>query len=146
MEAFIAQWLTTKNLVLTAGYLHFVQLPASFAGPKSLNWGEELKRLSPLNRRIYIVIALAIVCICFALGMVVLVGADDIASGSRLGIALCYFMAAMWGYRAAVQFFVYSKVWIGGVFGRLTHYGLCGFILFHAGLYFLIGLILSFGG
>ena len=70
MEALAAHWLTTKNLVLLAGALHFCQLPAAFVAPNALNWKEELKRLSPLNRRIYIVIALAITFVGLGLGAV----------------------------------------------------------------------------
>ena len=141
MEALAAHWLTTKNLVLLAGSLHFCQLPAAFVAPNALNWKEELKRLSPLNGRIYIVIALAITFVGLGLGAVVLIGAGDIASGSRLGIALCLFLAIFWGYRAAVQVFLYSKIWIGGSFGWLTHHGLTALLVFMSGLYFLVGLL-----
>ena len=137
----IIKLLTVKNLVLLAGSLHFCQVPAAFFGPDHLNWKEELKRLSPLNRRIYLMIAYAIIGITLGLGLVVVLSAEEIASGSRLGVSLCFFLAAMWGYRAFVQMFVYAKVWIGGYFGRLTHYGLISILVFKSGLYLLIALL-----
>lgn len=128
-------------MVFLAGALHFCQFPAAFVAPKALNWTEELKRLSPLNRRIYIVIALAIMWVGLGSGAVVIIGAGEIASGSRLGAALCLFLSVFWGYRAGVQIFIYSKIWMSGFFGWLIHHGLTALLVFMSGLYLLLGLL-----
>jgi hypothetical protein len=137
----VSDWLTLRRIVLLAGALHFCQFPAAFMVPNTLNWKEELKRLSPLNRRIFLVISLAIMWVGLGLGGVVIIGADEIVSGRPLGVALCFFLGVFWGYRAAVQIFLYSKIWIGGTLGWVTHHGLSGLLVFMSGLYFLIGIL-----
>ncbi|HEX7008884.1 MAG TPA: hypothetical protein VF184_02815 [Phycisphaeraceae bacterium] len=137
------EWITLTNLVLLAGLLHFCQIPAMLAAPRMLGWKEDLAKLAVINRRIVQVIGIAIVIVGVGLGIVVVCAPADVAGGSRAGMGLACFLGVFWGYRAAVQYLLYHRIWPRGVVGRLSHYGLCGLFTFQSVVYlaaFLAGL------
>lgn len=142
MRYLIAEALTLENLVFLAGLLHFVQVPALLMAPKMLNWQEEFSRLSPINRRIFQMIGLGIMLMTLGAGMVVIIAPDEVAGGGRLGTALCGYLGAVWLFRLIVQITVYARLWPGGLWGRLSHYGVVANLTVKTGIYFLV---FSFG-
>ena len=66
-------------LITVAGALSFCQLPAMAVAPRFLRWGDDLRTLSPLSRRIVSVIGVAIMLIVQGTGVVTVVGAREIA-------------------------------------------------------------------
>jgi hypothetical protein len=115
-------------LVRVAAGAHFLQLPAMLLGPrlvKELSFADELAALGPLGARIVRVMALGIMLCVFGLGVVVLLAAESVARGGRLGAGLAIFLGSFWSWRALVQLRVYARLWPSSALGRLTHVGLC---------------------
>jgi hypothetical protein len=116
---------TTLWLVRAAGALSFCQLPAMAAAPRMLGWANELRALGELSRRIVRVIGLAIMLVVQGTGVVTLVGAADIAGGTRLGAAYAAFLGIFWGFRANAQR-AYAPLWPRGAVGRASFWALTG--------------------
>jgi uncharacterized protein YjeT (DUF2065 family) len=116
--------LTLRNLIRLAGLLHFCQIPAMMFAPGMLGWKEDIAKLSEINRNIVKVIGGAIVLVVIGTGIVVLIGADQLAAGGRLAAAFCAFLGVFWLYRGTVQVTLYAKIWPGGLLGRLSYLGL----------------------
>lgn len=127
--------LALRNLVWLAGALQMCQIPAMLFAPKILHWKDDLSRLQPINRAIIAVIAIAIVIVGVGTGIVVMLGASDMLSGTILGKAFCAFLGFFWLYRATVQIFVYSRIWPSGPLGRASHHGLTLLFVFQAATY-----------
>lgn len=132
------EFLTLRSLALVAGLLHFCQVPAMLVAPRMLGWEEDLGRLAPINRRIFQVMAAAILLTVLGSGALVAAAADEVAAGSRLGNGLCLFLFLFWGYRGAVQVLLYSRIWPGGALGRASHLGLTALFSFLTGAYGLL--------
>ncbi len=124
-----------QNLLFLAGLLHFCQVPAMIAAPRMLGWAEDLAKLQVMNRRIVQVMGLAIMIVVLGMGVVVMVGAGDLAAGGPLAAGVCAFLGVFWLYRDVVQIGLYRRIWPGGVVGRLSHYGLCVLFFFLAAAY-----------
>jgi hypothetical protein len=115
-------WDSYGRLIVTvAGALSFCQLPAVVAAPRLMRWREEFAGLAPVNRRIVLVLAIAVILTVQGTGIVAIVGASEIAAGTPLGTATAGFLGVFWSYRAAIQFW-YGPVWPRHNFLlRLTH-------------------------
>lgn len=94
--------------VWAAGVLHVVILGANFVLPKKLDCRENLARVSPMIRTVfivhwgYIVIVLGIFAsLCFWF-------APELAGASRLGRFLSAFIALFWLARVPIQLFFYD--------------------------------------
>ena len=124
-----------QNLVFLAGILHFCQVPAMMMAPKMLGWKEDLSKLQLINRRIVMVIGVAIVIVGVGTGILVASAAGEMVGGGRLATGLCLFLAVFWGYRGAVQFLLYFKIWGTDLLGRLSNYGLCLIFVFLTAVY-----------
>lgn len=127
--------LSLQNLLFVTGLLHFCQLPAMIAAPRMLSWKDDLAKLQTINRQIVKVIGLAIMIVGLGTGIVVMIGAAELAEGGPLAAALLAFLGVFWLYRAIVQIVVYRRIWPGGFMGRLSHYGLCALFSFQAAVY-----------
>lgn len=132
--------LSLENLLFVAGLLHFCQVPAMIVAPRMLGWQDDLAQLQPINRRIVKVMGLAIMLVVLGMGVVVMVGAAELAAGGRLAGGVCAFLGVFWLYRALVQMVLYRRVWPTDVIGRLSHYGLSVLFVFLSGAY-LIGFV-----
>lgn len=134
----MSETLSLTALVGLAGWLHFCQVPAMMVAPRMLGWDEDLARMQPINRRIFRVMATAIMLTVLGLGLVVGLSPAQVADGSRLGTSLAGFLAVFWTYRGAVQVLVYSRIWPQGILGILSHYGLTALFSFLAGVYWMV--------
>ena len=97
-----------KSLLILGGVMHFVILIASALTPRVLDWRANLALLHPFLRRLFWVYGSFIVLVIVSFGILSLVRADDLASGTRLARSICAMIAIFWLARLAVQFFVFD--------------------------------------
>jgi hypothetical protein len=96
------------TLLLLGGVCHFGILFASALVPRVLAWREELRKLHPLSRHLVWTHGVFIVLVIVAFGVISVVSASELASGSRLARMVCGFIAAFWLARLAIQLFLFD--------------------------------------
>ena len=94
--------------IAIGGVLHFGILLASALTPRVLDWQTALGKLDRLSRQLVWVHGAFIVLVIVAFGVLSVVFAAEIASGSPLARGMSAFIAVFWGARLAVQFFVFD--------------------------------------
>jgi hypothetical protein len=97
-----------KLFLTIAGLLHFGILIASALVPKVLDWRGELRKLPPLFAQLVWVHGGFVVLTIIGLGVISVVNAAELASGTLLARSVCGFIALFWGTRLAVQFFYFD--------------------------------------
>jgi len=90
-------------LIWVAGLLQLGIAAANLLLPRILRYRENLARMSPMVREIFLVHSGYIVLVLIAFGTMSLVFAPDLAGGSRLGRFLSAFLALFWWLRIPVQ-------------------------------------------
>src|SRR5688572_20047404 len=89
--------------------------------PKYLNWKEDLKPLSIINRQLMYVHSFFIALVILLLGVLCLSSANELIDtilGKRISLGLGIF----WTTRLIIQFFGYSsKLWKGKTFETSVH-------------------------
>lgn len=97
------------NLILwLAGVGHFCVLIASFQVPARLHWKEDLKQLTPFNRKLMWVYGGFTVFTIIAFGTLTLVLHSEMLHGDRAALALALFIGVYWTLRIVVEFFYYD--------------------------------------
>lgn len=91
------------TLVFLAGAAHFGILIASALVPFQLDWRRELAVLSTLHRQMYWVYGGYVVLAIVSFGLISILNAQEIASGSGLARGLCAYVAVFWGIRVCLQ-------------------------------------------
>ena len=91
------------DLIRLAGVGQFSILIASSLVPFKLNWKRDLASLPTLHRQMYWTYGGYVVLGIVARALMSLTCADDLASGSRLGRAVCAYGALFWGIRVMLQ-------------------------------------------
>jgi hypothetical protein len=114
--------MTLLALLRIAGLL-LLGLAASHAlFPKRLGWKEDLARLTPLNRQIFLVHTFFIVLVVTMMGVVSLAFADLLVTPSPLARLVLAGLALFWAARLFVQWFVYdASLWRGDRFNTMVH-------------------------
>src|SRR5262245_4318700 len=97
-----------QTLLLIAGVLHFGILLASAVVPQVLDWRGELRKLPPLFAQLVWVHGGFIVLTIIGLGVISVLNARELATGTLLARSVCGFIAVFWGTRLAVQFFYFD--------------------------------------
>ena len=100
---------TTIQCIQLAGLVQLSIALASLAIPRELGWREETKRLQPLTREVFWTYAAYIWGTNVALGLVSLLLAPDLASGSPLARAITGYALLYWGARLAIQLVCFGK-------------------------------------
>jgi hypothetical protein len=77
---------------------------------RSLNWGPEIARLSPLNARVFVVHTFFITFVLAALGLLSLVKPELLLAPSELARLLLFAVVVFWVARLAIQFVVFDRV------------------------------------
>lgn len=90
-------------LLRLAGAAHFGILIASALVPFRLNWRQELATLPKLHFQMYLVYGGYVVLNIVAFGVLTLLNADELATGSPLARGFCGFVAVFWGVRVCLQ-------------------------------------------
>jgi hypothetical protein len=90
-------------LLSAAGVVQLVIAGANLVLPRLLHYRENLARVSPIVREVFLVHAGYIVLVVIAFGSISLAFGSELAGGSALGRFLCAFLAAFWFLRLPVQ-------------------------------------------
>ena len=115
---------------------------ANAALPGRLRWREEVARLSPLNRQVFLVHAGFVVLITILLGSMCVLYARELLEKTPLARAVIIGLVTFWGARFLVQVVVCTRAaWRGNgsdavlqfLFAGLCGYfaGVCAWVLVH---------------
>lgn len=98
-----------------SGIGHFCVLIASFQVPARLGWKEDLRKLTPFNRKLMWVHGGFAVLTIMAFGMLTLVLHDELLRGDRSALGIALFIGVYWAARILVDFLYYDhKDWPSG--------------------------------
>ena len=104
------------------GVLLFALLGLNFVLPRRFNWREELSRLSPINRQIFIVHAIFIALLLAMFGTLSLLFAPLLTAPGPLAKLVLAGLALFWLVRLLAQWFIYdSALWRGKRFETSVH-------------------------
>jgi hypothetical protein len=95
--------------IFVAGWLQLCVLIASSLVPLRLNWQTSLAGLPCLHRQLYWIYGGYVVLGIISNGLVAIVCADELASGTRLARFVCGYIAVFWGVRLSLQAFLDVK-------------------------------------
>ncbi len=127
-----------------AGALQILLALLHLAFPRRFQWKEELARLSPLNRQIFLVHTFFICVVLTLIGTLSLLAASTLLEPSRLSRLVLGGFATFWGLRLLCQFFVYdASLWRGQRFNTVMHALFSLLWLYLTGVY--LGALLSLG-
>jgi hypothetical protein len=90
------------------GIGHFVILAASFQVPSRLNWKEDLRSLTPFNRKMLWVQSGFTVLTIVAFGLLVLALHAELLRGDRAALGIACFIGMYWTCRILVDAFYFS--------------------------------------
>jgi hypothetical protein len=90
-------------MLWAAGGVQLVIAGANVVLPRILHYRENLLRVSPIVREVFIVHAGYIVLVVIAFGVISIAFAPELAGGSALGRFLSAFLALFWFLRLPVQ-------------------------------------------
>jgi hypothetical protein len=85
------------------GLLMLTLAAANALLPGRLRWREELKRLSPLNRQVFVMHAVFVVLITTLLGLMTLVYSPELLERTTLARGVMIGLGVFWGARFLVQ-------------------------------------------
>ena len=91
------------TLILLAGAGQLSVLVASALVPIRLKWRTELQVLPRLHHQLYWIYGGYTVLSIIALGLISLLNAHELASGTRLARSVTAYMAVFWGIRLSLQ-------------------------------------------
>jgi hypothetical protein len=92
-----------------AGALHLLVAGANFVLPGMLRYRENLARVSPIIRHIFLVHAFYIVLVLAGFAAICLLFPNELCGASSLGRFLSGFLAVFWSLRVAIQFGFYDR-------------------------------------
>lgn len=92
-----------------AGFLQLLVASANIFAPRVLHYRENLARVSPMVREVFIVQNVYIVLVLLGTAGLCFAFDADLAGGSRLGQCLSGFLAVFWGLRVLIQLFCYDR-------------------------------------
>ena len=123
-------------LIFVGGILHFGILIASALVPKVLDWKHSLDNLDGLLRHLIWVHGAFIVIVIIGFGLLSVLFPGDLANGSALARAVCFFIALFWGARLLVQFFLFdARPYLKTAFLKAGYHGLTVVFTYHAAVY-----------
>ena len=99
---------TLRNLVQAAGVVQLLIASANFVLPAKLRYRENLARVTPIIRQIFIVHAVYIVLVLIGFAGLCLFFTDELSGASTLGRVISGFLAFFWLLRITIQIFYYD--------------------------------------
>lgn len=103
----------------------------NFFVPARFKWAEELPRLSLINRRIFQVHAVFIALILLLSGLLLVILPHELVAPTPLARAILGGLAAFWGLRLWMQWFMYDReLWQGKRFETAMQYLFSGLWVF----------------
>lgn len=97
------------SLIFVLGLLQWSVLVASSLVPLRLDWKSSLAGLPRLVRQLFWIYGSYVVMAIVANGAFSVFCADELAGGSRLGRAVCGYIAIFWGVRLGLQVVLDAK-------------------------------------
>lgn len=135
VTAHSAEWYLSAALWIGA-IGHFCTFGAGFQVPFRLNWREELSRVSPFNRKIFLNYAAYVGLMIFAFGSGTILLHDEMMRGERAALFLCGVITCFWAVRLLVDYFWFgSDDWPKGALFVIGHACLNTLFLFLTGTY-----------
>jgi hypothetical protein len=101
--------LSLESLIRTAAVIQWMYAAANVFVPRKINLRENLRRMPPLIRQIFVSHWSYIIYILAAFGCLSWFSAPELAGGSRLGRFLCGMLAIFWLPRAFIQAFYFDR-------------------------------------
>ena len=96
------------QLLWLAGFVQLAIASANVFLPAKLNYKENLSRVSPIIRQIFVVHSVYIVGVVLLFAVLTFAFAGELASGHGLGRFLAVSIAVFWLFRAPVQLLYYD--------------------------------------
>lgn len=107
----------------TAGVVLAWLVIVNLAVPRRFGWREELTRVSPLNRQIFLAHNFFLILTLALLSVLLLTEPDALLEPSALSRAVLLGLTIFWGARMLMQWFFYSsEIWRGRRFFTVMHY------------------------
>jgi len=114
--------MTLLVLLRVAGALLLVLAASHALFPKRLGWKEDLERLTPLNRQVFLVHTFFIVLVVSMMGVLSLAFAELLVAPSPLARFVLAGLTLFWAARLFVQWFVYdASLWRCDRFNTMVH-------------------------
>jgi hypothetical protein len=95
--------------IWAAGVLHLLVASANFFAARKLRFADNLRRLTPIVREVFLVQNVFIVLILVAIALLCFVFAGNLTGPTALGRCLSVFLALFWGLRLLIQLFFYNS-------------------------------------
>jgi hypothetical protein len=121
-----------------AGIGQLSVLVASSLVPLKLNWKKDLASLPTLHRQMYWTYGGYVVMSIVFLGIVSILCADELASGSRLAKIFCIYGAIFWGVRLCLQAVFDVKPHLTVWWLKLGYHTLTVLFVFFTAVYFVV--------
>ena len=128
--------MTLETRLRIGGVSHLGILFASVLVPKVLDWRNALAGLTPFLRTLFWVYGGFIVLTIVGFGVISIVNAPSLASGTPLARSVCAFIAVFWSARLFVQLFVFdTRGILRGVLMRAGYHVLTAVFVYLAMVY-----------
>jgi hypothetical protein len=124
-----------SQLIFIGGIGQLCVLIASAMVPLRLNWTAQLQCLSRLHRQMYWVYGGYIVLSIISFGLISLLNAEALASGSGLARSFCLYVALFWGIRLALQAILDVTAHLTVWWLKLGYHGLTALFLYFTAIY-----------
>ncbi|MFP6691929.1 MAG: hypothetical protein VB875_02840 [Pirellulales bacterium] len=122
--------------IFIGGILHFGILLASAMVPKVLDWKASLDKLDGLSRQLVWVHGVFIVLVIVGFGLLSILFAGELVTGTPLARGVCIFIALFWAARLIVQFFVFeAEPYLKSTLLKAGYHGLTVVFVYHAVVY-----------
>ena len=126
----------TEMYLRVAGALQIGLAMAHVFFPKRFNWKEELSRLSPLNRQIFLVHTAFISFVLLMFGGLSLFATRTLLQSGQLSRLVLGGLAGFWCLRLIFQWFVYDwRLWRGHRFNSFMQFLFTALWIYLAGVY-----------
>jgi hypothetical protein len=134
--------LMLTTLLKIGGALHFAILIASALVPQVLDWQKSLASLDKFLRQLIWVHGIFIVLVIIGFGVLSLLNAEAMASGTTLARSICGFISLFWLARLGIQCFVFDATpVIHGVWLKAGYHALTAVFTYMAVVYGLAALL-----
>ncbi|MBM4002035.1 MAG: hypothetical protein FJ295_01935 [Planctomycetes bacterium] len=123
-------------LLRISGVLHLCTLLGSAQVPRELRFREELPKLPPLLSHWILTAGGYIVLNLIAFGVITLLCAEELLSGTLLSRCFCGYVAIFWLIRLLIEFFVFdARPYLRNRFLTIGYYGLTAVFTWHVIVY-----------
>ena len=95
--------------IWAAGVVQLVIAAANIFIPEKLSYGDNLKKVSPIFRQVFVVHALYIVWVLLAFAALCFLYPHELTGGHGMGRFMSGWMALFWGVRVFIQRFYYDE-------------------------------------